>query len=83
MLLFLKEFWTTNFRFFVSKDKKYYFDDDSKVYNCLIYDKKTLSNGRAYLKNGKYYVNIVVPPKAKEFAVKNGYRITIDEEIMH
>ena len=34
-------------------------------------------------KNGKYYVNIVVPPKAKEFAVKNGYRITIGEEIMH
>ena len=42
MLLFLKEFWTTNFRFFVSKDKKYYFDDDSKVYNCLIYEKKRL-----------------------------------------
>lgn len=45
--------------------------------------KKTLSNDRAYLKNGKYYVNIVVPPKAKEFVVKNGYRITIGEEIMH
>lgn len=37
------------FQIFVSKDKKHYFDDDSKVYNCLIYDeKKTLSNGRAY-----------------------------------
>ena len=72
------------FQIFVSKDKKHYFDDDSKVYNCLIYEKKkTLSNGRACSKNGKYYVNIVVPPKAKEFAVKNGYRITIGEEIMH
>ena len=72
------------FQIFVSKDKHHYFDDDSKVYNCLIYDeKKTLSNGRACSKNGKYYVNIVVPPKAKEFVVKNGYRITIGEEIMH
>lgn len=30
------------FQIFVSKDKKYYFDDDSKVYNCLIYKKKRL-----------------------------------------
>lgn len=70
------------FQIFVSKNKQHYFDDDSKVYNCLIYDeKKTLSNGRAYSKNGKYYVNIVVPPRAKDFVVKNGYRITIGEEI--
>ena len=56
------------------------------IQRCIIVlftKKKTLSNGRACSKNGKYYVNIVVPPKAKEFAVKNGYRITIDEEIMH
>ena len=53
------------FQIFVSKDKKHYFDDDSKVYNCLIYEKKTLSNGRTCSKNGKYYVNIVVPPKQK------------------
>lgn len=30
------------FQIFVSKDKKHYFDDDSKVYNCLIYEKKRL-----------------------------------------
>ncbi|MCI7435331.1 MAG: hypothetical protein MSH22_01845 [Spirochaetia bacterium] len=28
------------FQIFVSKDKHHYFDDDSKVYNCLIYEKK-------------------------------------------
>ena len=28
------------FQIFVSKDKQHYFDDDSKVYNCLIYKKK-------------------------------------------
>ena len=30
------------FQIFVSKDKQHYFDDDSKVYNCLIYKKKRL-----------------------------------------
>lgn len=30
------------FQIFISKDKKHYFDDDSKVYNCLIYEKKRL-----------------------------------------
>ena len=30
------------FQIFVSKDKQHYFDDDSKVYNCLIYEKKRL-----------------------------------------
>lgn len=30
------------FQIFVSKDKKHYFDDESKVYNCLIYEKKRL-----------------------------------------
>lgn len=30
------------FQIFVFKDKQYYFDDDSKVYNCLIYEKKRL-----------------------------------------
>ena len=72
------------FQIFVSKDKQHYFDDESKVYNCLIYEKKRLYLMAVLIqKNGKYYVNIVVPPKAKEFAVKNGYRITIGEEIMH
>lgn len=30
------------FQIFVSKDKQHYFDDESKVYNCLIYEKKRL-----------------------------------------
>lgn len=44
------------FQIFVSKDKQHYFDDDSKVYNCLIYEKKkTLSNGRLIQKRKILY----------------------------
>ena len=59
------------FQIFVSKDKQHYFDDESKVYNCLIYDeKKTLSNGRAYSKKRKILCKYCSSAKSKRICCK-------------
>lgn len=58
------------FQIFVSKDKQHYFDDDSKVYNCLIYEKKDFILWSCLFKRRKILCKYCSSAKAKEFAVK-------------
>ena len=71
------------FQIFVSKDKQHYFDDDSKVYNCLIYEKKRLYLMAVLIQKRKILCKYCSSAKSKRICCKNGYRITICEEIMH
>lgn len=71
------------FQIFVSKDKHHYFDDDSKVYNCLIYEKKDFILWPCLFKRRKILCKYCSSAKSKRICCKNGYRITICEEIMH
>lgn len=68
---------------FVAKGKKILFEDESKKYPCVLYDeKKPYATGTVYSREGKYFATLVKSAKAKEFIIKNGYRLIIGEEIL-